>query len=90
VDGPQALLILLAIIILGGAVTGILARWLLPGPDPMSLPKTVLYGIAGSFIGGMLYQFLLRSMDLPMAFQTVFSVAGAALLIWFFRRRRQS
>jgi uncharacterized membrane protein YeaQ/YmgE (transglycosylase-associated protein family) len=54
----------------------------------MSLPKTILYGIAGSLLGGLLYHFLLRSMNLPAGVQTLCQVAGAAFLIWFFRRRK--
>jgi uncharacterized membrane protein YeaQ/YmgE (transglycosylase-associated protein family) len=37
-----------------GLVVGALARLALPGPDPMSLLQTVLVGIAGSFIAGLL------------------------------------
>src|ERR687893_561446 len=45
-------LIVLAIV---GLVTGALARLALPGKDPMSLLQTMLVGIAGSFIAGLLY-----------------------------------
>ena len=36
----------------GGLITGALARWLLPGPDPMSWLTTIAYGIGGSLLGG--------------------------------------
>jgi uncharacterized membrane protein YeaQ/YmgE (transglycosylase-associated protein family) len=39
---------------LWGLVIGAFARLALPGKDPMSLPMTMLVGIAGSFIGGVL------------------------------------
>lgn len=39
-------------ILLSGFVIGALARWAVPGPDPMSVPMTILLGIFGSFLGG--------------------------------------
>ena len=38
---------------IGGLIIGALARWLLPGPDPMSYPRTILYGLGGSLAGGI-------------------------------------
>ena len=38
---------------IGGLIIGALARWILPGPDPMSYPRTVLYGLGGSLAGGI-------------------------------------
>jgi uncharacterized membrane protein YeaQ/YmgE (transglycosylase-associated protein family) len=37
-----------------GAIAGFLARFLVPGRDPMSVGTTILLGIVGSFIGGFL------------------------------------
>ena len=37
-----------------GAVAGFLARFLVPGRDPMSVGTTILLGIVGSFLGGFL------------------------------------
>jgi len=41
--------------IIGGAIIGILARFLKPGADPMGWILTILLGIAGAAIGGYLY-----------------------------------
>ena len=38
--------------IVGGALIGILARFLKPGADPMGWILTILLGIAGAFVGG--------------------------------------
>ena len=38
--------------IIGGAVIGILARFLKPGADPMGWIMTILLGIVGALIGG--------------------------------------
>lgn len=37
-----------------GLVVGGLARLALPGPDPMSILQTILIGIAGSFVAGLI------------------------------------
>jgi uncharacterized membrane protein YeaQ/YmgE (transglycosylase-associated protein family) len=68
----------------GGLITGALARWLLPGPDPMSWLATIGYGIGGSLLGGLVG----RLVGLPQSLSFLAAVAGAALLIWFFRRRK--
>lgn len=69
---------------LGGLIVGALARWLLPGPDPMNALVTIGYGIAGSLVGGLVS----RLLGVPQGFSFVLAVAGAAGLIWFFRRRK--
>jgi uncharacterized membrane protein YeaQ/YmgE (transglycosylase-associated protein family) len=38
--------------IVGGALIGILARFIKPGADPMGWILTILLGIAGAFLGG--------------------------------------
>lgn len=40
--------------IIGGAIIGVIARFLKPGADPMGWIMTILLGIAGAVIGGML------------------------------------
>ena len=72
--------ILILYFVLSGLIVGALARWLLPGPDPMSWPATIGYGLAGSFLGGIVG----RLINAQPLIGLVLSVAGAALLIWFF------
>jgi uncharacterized membrane protein YeaQ/YmgE (transglycosylase-associated protein family) len=69
---------------LGGLITGALARWLLPGPDPMTWFTTIGYGIGGSLLGGL----VARLLGMPQGLSFVMAVAGAAFLIWFLRRRK--
>jgi uncharacterized membrane protein YeaQ/YmgE (transglycosylase-associated protein family) len=40
--------------ILIGAVIGALARLLIPGPNPMGIILTILVGIAGAVVGGVI------------------------------------
>jgi uncharacterized membrane protein YeaQ/YmgE (transglycosylase-associated protein family) len=41
-----------------GLVVGLLARAIMPGPQPMGLIRTTLLGIAGSFAGGIVAEAL--------------------------------
>jgi uncharacterized membrane protein YeaQ/YmgE (transglycosylase-associated protein family) len=69
-----------------GLIIGALARWVLPGPDPMSTLHTMGYGLAGGFLGGLVGGLLgLQARGLP---GLLIAVACAALLIWYFRRRK--
>ena len=78
------LLVFLALLALIGLGIGALARWLLPGPDPMSPLATMGYGLGGSFVGG----FIGRVLGIDQ-FSFLFALGGAVLLIWFFTRRKK-
>ena len=80
------LLTLLVVGAISGLIIGGIARFLLPGPDPMSWPRTILYGISGSFVGGVIG----RLLHVPEALSFVLSIACAAGLIWFFTRRNKT
>jgi uncharacterized membrane protein YeaQ/YmgE (transglycosylase-associated protein family) len=41
------------LLIITGLIVGALARLALPGPDPMSIGQTILLGVAGSLIAGI-------------------------------------
>jgi uncharacterized membrane protein YeaQ/YmgE (transglycosylase-associated protein family) len=83
--GAFALLIAAAIFAVIGVIIGALARLLLPGRDDISIGKTILYGIGGSFLGGILGRLLgIEGGLLGFAL----AVAAAMALIWFFTRRK--
>ena len=46
------MLVAIVQVLISGFVIGALARWAVPGPDPMSVPMTILLGVFGSFLGG--------------------------------------
>jgi uncharacterized membrane protein YeaQ/YmgE (transglycosylase-associated protein family) len=52
------MLILLVLLVVMGLVLGALARLAVPGPDPMPIWLTILIGIGGSIIGGLVGQVL--------------------------------
>ena len=64
-----------------GLIVGALARFALPGPDPMGILATIGLGLAGSFIGG-----IVAHAFLGVGGGIVFSVAGATLLLYLYRR----
>ena len=75
------MLFLLVFLVLWGLVVGALARLALPGPDPMGILATIGLGLAGSFVGGLLAGLLwARSAGF------IFSVIGAILLLYLYRR----
>ncbi len=41
-----------------GLIAGVLAKWVMPGPDPGGIIITILIGIVGAFVGGFLVQWL--------------------------------
>jgi uncharacterized membrane protein YeaQ/YmgE (transglycosylase-associated protein family) len=69
-----------------GAIIGGLGRLALPGPDPMTIPQTILVGIGGSFGAGIIVRALSggRSDAGLMA-----SVLGATAIVYFVRRSRR-
>jgi uncharacterized membrane protein YeaQ/YmgE (transglycosylase-associated protein family) len=67
-----------------GAIVGGLARLAVPGPDPMGLGMTILIGIAGSFIAGI----IVRALHGTNAGGFLLSIVCAAGLVYLSRRRR--
>jgi uncharacterized membrane protein YeaQ/YmgE (transglycosylase-associated protein family) len=71
-----------------GFLIGGLARWAVPGPDPMPIWLTVLFGLVGSFIGsGIAVVAFGRELDSGTAFSAwLFSILAASLLVIGYRR----
>jgi uncharacterized membrane protein YeaQ/YmgE (transglycosylase-associated protein family) len=71
--------------IIFGAIVGIIARFLMPGRDPMSWVMTILLGIAGSVVGGVLLGLIIGGRSTaPTGW--IGSILGALLLLWLYRR----
>ena len=76
--------------IVTGLVVGALARFLMPGRDPMGCIVTILLGIAGSFLGGFIGSLIWGSPGgrfQPGGF--LLSLLGAILLLFIWRRIRR-
>lgn len=69
-----------------GLIAGALARLIMPGRDPMGIIATILLGIVGSIIGGLVSVAIWGSG--ANGFQPaglLLSVLGAILLLWIWR-----
>jgi uncharacterized membrane protein YeaQ/YmgE (transglycosylase-associated protein family) len=79
-------------IVVSGLIVGALARFAVPGPDPLPIWKTILLGILGSIIGGIVAGLLglidndetLTGGEVVTSF--LCSLGGAVLLLILYRR----
>jgi uncharacterized membrane protein YeaQ/YmgE (transglycosylase-associated protein family) len=79
----MSIIAFLIILALEGLVVGALARLALPGPDPMSVGQTILLGIAGSFVAGLIGLFLLGH-----GAGLLLSIIVTTGILYFIRRSR--
>ena len=70
-----------------GAIIGVIARFLMPGPDPMGGLGTIILGIIGSFIGGFLSQLLFAGNAAfpPPSSGWIGSIFGALIALAIYR-----
>lgn len=80
------MLIYLIALAIGGLITGALARLALPGKDPMSLLQTMLVGIGGSFIAGLIFYVASGGRARGAGFLAAFTCSAA--IVYVIRRRR--
>lgn len=70
-------------LVISGLIIGALARLVIPGPNPMSIGMTILIGIGGAFIGGIVGALL----SLPWGIVVILEIAAAAGIVYFLQRR---
>ena len=70
-------------LIIGGLIIGALARLILPGRDPMGIPLTILVGVGGSLLGGLIGKALFGR---PGGF--ILALICAVLIVFIIRRTR--
>jgi uncharacterized membrane protein YeaQ/YmgE (transglycosylase-associated protein family) len=80
----MGLLLYLILLAFLGLITGALARLLLPGPDPMTVGQTVLLGLGGSLLAGLIV-WALWGHNAP---GLVISVLCSTAILYFIRRSR--
>ena len=72
-----------------GLVVGVVAKWLMPGPDGGGFVLTTLLGVAGAFVGGFIGSLLgLGSVTGFNLGSLALAVLGAVLLLWGHRQLR--
>ena len=77
-------LLLVAVV---GLVVGVIAKLLMPGPDPGGWFITILLGIAGSWVGGFLMPLTGLTGAVP---GLIASVVGAMVLLGIYRLLKKS
>ncbi len=74
-------------IIVVGLIAGALARLIVPGRQAMSIPMTILLGIIGSFVGGLLgYLIFHRGGGFLQPAGIIGSVIGAIIVLLIYTR----
>lgn len=73
---------------LSGLLIGALARLAIPGPDPMSVFQTMLVGVAGSLIAGLITYYLFDEGAAPGLLISVLCAAAIVFAIRKFRERQ--
>lgn len=67
-----------------GLIVGLIARFVLPGRDPMGLLMTMILGIAGSFLGKFLGTNVLH-LSRNASSGWIMSIIGAVILLFLYR-----
>jgi uncharacterized membrane protein YeaQ/YmgE (transglycosylase-associated protein family) len=71
-----------------GLIAGAIARWIMPGPDPMGWLGTIVLGVVGSLVGGTLLN-LLTGGGLELSAAGILgSILGALIVLFVWRRMR--
>lgn len=75
--------------LLFGLIVGLLARLLMPGRQPMGILGTMLLGVGGSFLGGLLGNLLFGGQwNEPTTAGWIGSIVGSLLLLALLGRSR--
>lgn len=71
-----------------GLIAGALARLIMPGRDPMGIVMTIILGIVGSILGGLV-SWAIWGTDTPESgFRPaglLLSIIGAIVVLWIYR-----
>lgn len=69
-----------------GLIVGALARFVVPGDDPMGVIGTILLGVAGSFLGGLVGWLLFGGGDKFAPSGFLGALVGAVVVLLLYRR----
>ena len=78
----------IVILIVVGLIAGAVARLLVPGRDPMGILGTILLGIAGSFVGGFVWNLIEYHRFAPHHYHVagiIGSIIGAIIVLLLLR-----
>lgn len=69
-----------------GLIAGFIARWIMPGPDPMGWVETMVLGVVGSLVGGTLAALIFGGTLALSAAGLIGSIIGALIVLWAWRQ----
>ena len=69
-------------LIIGGLIIGVIARLVIPGRQPIGILRTILAGIGGSAIGGLIFYAVDENAEDHAVIGFAIAVACAAVLVW--------
>ena len=81
----MSLIVFLLLLIVEGLLVGAFARLALPGPDPMSIPQTIMLGIGGSLIAGIIVAIVTGG---TYGAGFLVSLVVSVVILYVIRRRR--
>jgi uncharacterized membrane protein YeaQ/YmgE (transglycosylase-associated protein family) len=81
----MGILLYLILLVLTGLIVGGLARFLLPGPDPMSIGMTILVGLCGTISAGLFSWYVLHRHGGGLVLSVLFSM----VTVWIYRRQHR-
>jgi uncharacterized membrane protein YeaQ/YmgE (transglycosylase-associated protein family) len=68
-----------------GLIAGAIARFLVPGRDPLGFLGTALLGITGSFVGGLLWNLITQGELTLATVGLIGSTIGAVIALLIYR-----
>jgi len=69
-----------------GLIAGALARLIMPGRDPMGIIATIILGIVGSLVGGLVSMAIWRNEGTGFhPAGLLLSILGAIIVLWIWR-----
>lgn len=71
-----------------GLIAGALARFIVPGDDPMGVLGTILLGVVGSFVGGSLAALIFEGNLELSASGIIGSIVGSIVTLLVYRAAR--
>lgn len=72
-------------LIIVGAVIGVVARFLMPGRDPIGVIGTILLGIAGAVLGGLAFDAIMPNND-NAGVAVIAGIITAMVLLFVYRK----
>jgi uncharacterized membrane protein YeaQ/YmgE (transglycosylase-associated protein family) len=79
------MLLFIILLVLTGLIVGALGRLAIPGPDPMGIGMTILVGIGGSLIAGLIGRLLFGGRGGGF----ILAVVCSAGIVYLIRRSRE-